>query len=220
MHRDMAGARVPLHIVQSFLEDAVENQFGFGGQAFVQRRAIHLERHARPFHKLRVGHLQRRDQTQFVQFVGPQTAPDALHFFGSSADHLVDFRRVSTCRTVADRKFFRQRLAAAEDDVEKLGNVDAQFVGYASRSASCTCTTRCVKARSISSLCRASVMSVTTMPKLALSAPFFASGQLDICAGICEPSPALSSTWILGPAVSVHSKSGRSVARSSMESKW
>jgi len=58
------------------------------------------------------------------------------------------------------------------------------------RSASCACTTRCVKVRSMASLRRASVMSVTTMPKVGLLEPFLASGRMEICADSCEPSPA------------------------------
>ena len=87
------------------------------------------------------------------------------------------------------------------------------------RSASCACTTRCVKARSSSSFRRASVMSVTTMPMVARLKPFLASGRMEICTGICEPSPAWSSTWILEPDLPARFRSGRSVARSSAERK-
>jgi hypothetical protein len=68
---DVVGVRVPLDIAQSFLEDAVEGQFGFGGQAFLHCRAVHPERHARPFHKFRVRLLEGGNQAQFFQFVGP-----------------------------------------------------------------------------------------------------------------------------------------------------
>ena len=42
---------------------------------------------------------------------------------------------------------------------------------------------------------------------------------MEICTGICEPSPALSSTWILEPDLAARFRSGRSVARSSAERK-
>jgi len=71
--------------------------------------------------------------------------------------------------------------------------------------------------RSSSPVRWASVMSVTTMPKTALWEPFFGSARMEICTGSCEPSRALSSTWVLEPDLSGCFRSDRSAIQSSLE---
>ena len=120
-HRHVAGAGVLLHVLQGFLENAVERQLGVGGQPRGQLHAGQLDGHARPLRELRAGVAQDGDQTQLVQDAGPQIARDALHFFGRLAEHLAEFDRLSLRWPVARRKFVRQRLAANEDGAEQAG---------------------------------------------------------------------------------------------------
>jgi hypothetical protein len=56
---------------------------------------------------------------------------DALHFFDSLADYLMEFYRLSLRWPVARRKLVRQRLAANQDGAEHLGNGVVQFEGHA-----------------------------------------------------------------------------------------
>ena len=130
-HGHMAGAGVLLHVSQGFLENAVERQLGVGGQPRGQPRAGQLDGHAGPIRELRAGGAQGGDQTQLVQYTGPQITRDALHFFGRPAEHLAESSRLSLQWPVARGKFFLQRLAAKEGAAKKLGDVVVQFEGHA-----------------------------------------------------------------------------------------
>ena len=160
-----------------------------------------LSDHARPFRELRAGVAQDGDQTQFVQDAGPQIARDALHFFGRLAEQLAEFRSPRRFAGPSrGRKFVRQRLAADEDGAEQLGDVVVQFEGHA-------------PALGFLHLHHA----VRQGPQHFLVAPGlrhvrhhhaddrvvrnlrWPAARMEICAGMCEPSPAWSSTWILEP---------------------
>ena len=74
LYRHVAGVGVALDVFQSFLKNAVERQFGVGGQSRGQLHAGQLDGHARPLRELRAGIAQDGDQTQFVQDTGAQIA--------------------------------------------------------------------------------------------------------------------------------------------------
>jgi len=101
---------VVLHVLQGFLENAAEHQFGAGRRPHGQLHASQLDGPAGLLREFRARVAQHGEQSQFIQDAGSQVARDALRLAGRVAEHQAEFDRLPLRGAAVRRELVRKNV--------------------------------------------------------------------------------------------------------------